>query len=117
TAQQLHLNEILIVATNSTGGVMGKMIDAQSIMVACAACYDDPKERTHALGPIFRTVFFYSIAGAAVIGVIAMLQAFLFPRVIPVPPAGKGRFPVGPDGRSNSNRPGSSSTRGGAASG
>ncbi|MDE2354589.1 MAG: L-lactate permease, partial [Betaproteobacteria bacterium] len=37
TAQQLHLNEVLIVATNSTGGVMGKMIDAQSIMVACAA--------------------------------------------------------------------------------
>ena len=71
TAQQLHLNEILIVATNSTGGVMGKMIDAQSIMVACAACYDDPKERTHALGPIFRTVFCHSIAGAAVIGIIA----------------------------------------------
>ncbi len=86
TAQQLHLNEILIVATNSTGGVMGKMIDAQSIMVACAACYDDPKERSHALGPIFRTVFWYSIAGAAVIGIIAMLQAYVFPGVIPVPP-------------------------------
>src|SRR5689334_15625027 len=89
TAQQLHLNEILIVATNSTGGVMGKMIDAQSIMVACAACYDDPKERTYALGPIFRTVFWYSIAGAAVIGMIAMLQAYVFPGMIPVPPAGK----------------------------
>ena len=89
TAQQLHLNEILIVATNSTGGVMGKMIDAQSIMVACAACYDDPKERTHALGPIFRTVFFYSIAGAAVIGVIAMLQAYVFTGMIPIPPPGK----------------------------
>jgi len=86
TAQQLHLNEILIVATNSTGGVMGKMIDAQSIMVACAACYDDPKERSHALGPIFRTVFWYSIAGAAIIGIIAMLQAYVFPGVIPVPP-------------------------------
>ena len=89
TAQQLHLNEILIVATNSTGGVMGKMIDAQSIMVACAACYDDPKERSHALGPIFRTVFWYSIAGAAVIGVIALLQAYVFPGVIPIPPVGK----------------------------
>jgi lactate permease len=86
TAQQLHLNEILIVATNSTGGVMGKMIDAQSIMVACAACYDDPKERTHALGPIFRTVFWYSIAGAAVIGLIALLQAYVFPGMIPIPP-------------------------------
>jgi lactate permease len=89
TAQQLHLNEILIVATNSTGGVMGKMIDAQSIMVACAACYDDPKERSYALGPIFRTVFWYSIAGAAIIGIIAMLQAYVFPGVIPIPPPPK----------------------------
>ena len=86
TAQQLHLNEILVVATNSTGGVMGKMIDAQSIMVACAACYDDPKERSFALGPIFRTVFWHSIAGAAVIGVIAMLFAYVFPGAIPIPP-------------------------------
>jgi lactate permease len=86
TAQQLNLNPILIVATNSTGGVMGKMIDAQSIMVACAACYDDPKERSYALGPIFRTVFWHSIAGAAVIGVIALLQAYLFPGMIPIPP-------------------------------
>ena len=89
TAQQLHLNPILTVATNSTGGVMGKMIDAQSIMVACAACYDDPHERAHALGPIFRTVFWHSIAGAAVIGVIALLQAYVFPGVIPIPPVGK----------------------------
>jgi lactate permease len=86
TAQQLNLNEILIVATNSTGGVMGKMIDAQSIMVACAACYDDPHERSHALGPIFRTVFWHSIAGAAAIGIIAMLQAYVFPGMIPIPP-------------------------------
>jgi lactate permease len=86
TAQQLHLNEVLVVATNSTGGVMGKMIDAQSIMVACAACYDDPKERAHALGPIFRKVWWHSVAGAAVIGLIAMLQAYVFPNLIPVPP-------------------------------
>jgi lactate permease len=82
TAQQLGLNEILIVATNSTGGVMGKMIDAQSIMVACAACYDDPHERSHALGPIFRTVWWHSVAGAAVIGIIAMLQAYVFTGLI-----------------------------------
>ena len=86
TAQQLKLNEILIVATNSTGGVMGKMIDAQSIMVACAACYDDPKERVHALGPIFRTVWWHSIAGAAVIGIIALLQAYVFTGMIPIAP-------------------------------
>ena len=58
-------------------------------MVACAACYDDPKERSHALGPIFRTVFWHSIAGAAVIGTIALLQAYVFPGVIPIPPVGK----------------------------
>lgn len=83
TAQQLHLNEILISATNSTGGVMGKMIDPQSIMVACAACYDDPYERSHALGPIFRTVWWHSVAGGAVIGIIAVLQAYVFTGLIP----------------------------------
>jgi len=86
TANQLHLNEILIVATNSTGGVMGKMIDAQSIMVAGAACYDNPQERAHAVGPIFRKVWWHSVAGAAVIGIIALLQAYVFPGMIPVPP-------------------------------
>jgi lactate permease len=89
TAQQLNLNQILITATNSTGGVMGKMIDAQSIMVACAACYDEPKERAHALGPIFRTVWWHSIAGAAVIGIIALLQAYVFTGSIPIGPIGK----------------------------
>ncbi|HYA88735.1 MAG TPA: L-lactate permease [Nitrospirota bacterium] len=89
TAQQLGMNEVLIVATNSTGGVMGKMIDAQSIMVACAACYDDPYERSHALGPIFRTVWWHSIAGAAIIGLIALLQAYVFTGSIPALPIGK----------------------------
>ncbi len=86
TAQQLHLNQILIVASNSTGGVMGKMIDAQSIMVACAACYEDPYERSHAMGPIFRKVFWHSIALAAIMGCIVLLQAYVFPGMIPVPP-------------------------------
>jgi lactate permease len=94
TAQQLHLNEVLTVATNSTGGVMGKMIDAQSIMVACAACYDDPKERSHALGPIFRKVFWHSLAGAAVIGIIAMLQAYVFTGLIPARARGMAANPA-----------------------
>ena len=68
---------------------MGKMIDAQSIMVACAACYEKPEERARALGPIFRTVFWHSIAGAAVIGLIALLQAYVFPGMIPIAPLGK----------------------------
>jgi lactate permease len=85
TAQQLHLNPVLVVATNSTGGVMGKMIDAQSIMVACAATYEDPQERAHALGPIFRKVWWHSVLGAAVIGIIALLQSQMT-GCIPVPP-------------------------------
>jgi lactate permease len=85
TAQQLGLNPVLIVATNSTGGVMGKMIDAQSIMVAGAACYDVPKDRAHSVGPIFRTVWWHSVAGAAVIGLIALLAAYVFPGLVPGP--------------------------------
>ena len=86
TAEQLGLNPILAVATNSTGGVMGKMIDAQSITVACAACYEDPKEGANALGPIFRRVFWFSVMGAAFIGLVAFLQAYVFPGVIPAAP-------------------------------
>ncbi|MGI9148262.1 MAG: L-lactate permease [Chloroflexota bacterium] len=86
TAEQLHLNPVLAVATNSTGGVMGKMIDAQSITVATAACYEDPGEGSRALGPIFRRVFWFSVAGAAFIGLVAMLQAYVFPGVIPAVP-------------------------------
>ena len=52
-------------------------------MVACAACYDNEAERSHALGPIFRTVWWHSVAGAAIIGVIALLQAYVFPWMIP----------------------------------
>ena len=85
TAQQLHLNPVLVCATNSTGGVMGKMIDAQSIMVACAATYDDPHERAHAVGPIFRKVWWHSVAGAAFIGVIALIQS-QFTGCVPEPP-------------------------------
>jgi lactate permease len=86
TAEQLHLNPILAAATNSTGGVMGKMIDAQSITVATAACYEDPREGLNALGPIFRRVFWFSVIGAAFIGLVALLQAYVFPGVIPPPP-------------------------------
>jgi lactate permease len=85
TAQQLHLNPVLIAATNSTGGVMGKMIDAQSIMVACAATYEDPYERAHAIGPIFRKVWWHSVAGAAFIGVIALIQSQMT-GCVPEPP-------------------------------
>jgi lactate permease len=85
TAHQLGISPILTAGTNSSGGVMGKMIDAQSIMVACAATYDDPHERAHAIGPIFRKVWWHSVAGATFIGVIALIQS-QFTGCIPVEP-------------------------------
>ncbi len=107
TAQQLHLNPVLVCATNSTGGVMGKMIDAQSIMVACAATYDDPYERAHAVGPIFRKVWWHSVAGAAFIGVIALIQSQMGgcvpepaappPKSSRAEPAGRAPGPTGVD--------------------
>jgi lactate permease len=78
TAQQLHLSPILMCATNSSGGVMGKMVDAQSICIATAATNQVGNE-----GSIFRFVFWHSIALAAIVGVIVMLYAYVFPQFIP----------------------------------
>jgi lactate permease len=80
TAQQLGLNPILITTANSTGGVMGKMIDAQSIVVATAATNQHGQE-----GRILRFVFWHSVALAAIMGIIVMLQAYVFPGVVPGP--------------------------------
>jgi lactate permease len=78
TAQQLNLSPILMCATNSAGGVMGKMIDAQSICIATAATNQVGNE-----GMIFRFVFWHSVALAAIVGVIVMLYAYVFPQFIP----------------------------------
>lgn len=78
TAQQLGFNPILIVTANSTGGVMGKMIDAQSIVVATASTGQVGQE-----GRILRFVFWHSVALAAIMGIIVMLQAYVFPWMIP----------------------------------
>jgi lactate permease len=83
TAEQLGLNPILITAANSTGGVMGKMIDPQSITVATAACYENPEEGNRMVGPIFRAVVWHSIVLACVMGLIVLLQAYVFPWMIP----------------------------------
>ena len=80
TAEQLGLNPILITTANSTGGVMGKMIDAQSIVVATAATNQHGQE-----GRILRFVFWHSVALAAIVGVIVMLQAYVFPWMVPTP--------------------------------
>jgi lactate permease len=76
TAQQLGISPILTAASNSSGGVMGKMIDAQSIVVASVATggqTDSPDA-----GTILRAVFWHSIALAALMGILVMLQAYVF---------------------------------------
>jgi len=74
TAEQLDLSPILMAAANSSGGVMGKMVDAQSIVVASTATNWYGHE-----GDILRYVFFHSIALAALVGLLVMLQAYVAP--------------------------------------
>jgi lactate permease len=81
SAQQLGLSPILTAASNSSGGVMGKMIDAQSIVVASVATgghADSPDA-----GTVLRSVFWHSLALALLVGVLVVAQAYLFPWVIP----------------------------------
>jgi lactate permease len=74
TSQQLGLSPILMGAANSSGGVMGKMIDAQSIVVASTATSWVGHE-----GTILRFVFKHSIALACLVGLFVMLQAYVYP--------------------------------------
>ena len=73
-AEQLGLSPNLMGAANSSGGVMGKMIDAQSIVVASTATRWFNKE-----GVILRYVFFHSIALASLVGLYVTLQAYVWP--------------------------------------
>jgi len=73
TATQLGLSPILMGAANSSGGVMGKMIDAQSIVVASTATRWEGHE-----GDILRRVFFHSLVLAALVGILVLLQAYVF---------------------------------------
>jgi lactate permease len=77
TSEQLGLSPILMCAANSSGGVMGKMIDAQSIVVASTATNWFGHE-----GSILRFVFWHSIALACLVGVLVMLQAYVFTGMI-----------------------------------
>ncbi len=74
TSEQLGLSPILMSAANSSGGVMGKMIDAQSIVVASTATNWYGHE-----GSILRFVFKHSIALACLVGLFVMLQAYVHP--------------------------------------
>jgi lactate permease len=74
SAEQLGLSPVLMSAANSSGGVMGKMIDAQSIVVASTATQWYGHE-----GDILRYVFFHSLALAALMGLLIMAQAYVYP--------------------------------------
>jgi lactate permease len=74
SAEQIGISPTLMASANSTGGVMGKMIDAQSIVVASTATQWYGHE-----GDILRWVFWHSLALASLMGVLVFLQAYVFP--------------------------------------
>lgn len=78
TAERLGISPILAAAANSSGGVMGKMIDAQSIVVAGIATGQHGQE-----GTILRYVFMHSIALAIMVGLVVAAQAYIVPQMIP----------------------------------
>ena len=78
TAGKLGLSPVLMCAANSAGGVMGKMIAAQSLVIGCAATGQQGKE-----GDLFRAVLKHSIALAIVVGLLVMMYAYIFPGAIP----------------------------------
>jgi lactate permease len=78
TAEQLGLNPVLMASANTTGGVMGKMIDAQSIVVASISTHQQGNEAA-----IFKAVFWHSITLASLVGILVMLYAYVWPWVVP----------------------------------
>ncbi|MGA2264720.1 MAG: lactate permease LctP family transporter, partial [Acidobacteriota bacterium] len=79
TAGRLGLNPILMAASNSSGGVMGKMISLQSIAVAAAATGMQAEEESR----LFRFTLKHSIALASIIGLVTMFYAYVVPRWAP----------------------------------
>jgi lactate permease len=77
-ANKLGLSPILMGAANSAGGVMGKMIAAQSLVIGCAVTGQEGKE-----GELFRAVLKHSVALLLVVGLIVLMYAYLFPAAIP----------------------------------
>ena len=78
TAEQLGLDPVTMSAANSSGGVMGKMIDAQSIVVAAVAT-----EQTGGEGKILRFVFWHSIVLAVLVGLLTLAQATVWKWMVP----------------------------------
>lgn len=80
TAEQLHLSPILMGAANSAGGVMGKMISPQSLVVAAAATKQEGKEAA-----MFKVIFKHSILLAILVGLLVLFYAYVLPGYVPSP--------------------------------
>jgi len=80
TANQLDISPIHMAASNSSGGVMGKMIDAQSIVVAAVATGGRPDSPD--AGTVLRSVFWHSVALALLMGLLVMAQAYWLPWMV-----------------------------------
>ena len=81
TAQQLgNVSPILTAGTNSSGGVMGKMISPQNLSVGAAGV-----NKVGAEGEIFRRVIGYSLILTSAVGVVAMIEAYVIPGIVPTP--------------------------------
>jgi lactate permease len=80
SAQQLHIDPILAGATNTSGGVMGKMISPQNLSIGATAIGQSGKE-----GSLLRQTFLWSLLLTAVVGVLSLLQATILTAMIPAP--------------------------------
>src|SRR5207237_9328575 len=85
TAKQIvvsggHLSPVLTAGTNSSGGVMGKMISPQNLSVGAAGV-----NRVGAEGDIFRRTIGYSLILTSAMGLLAMLEAYVLPGIVPSP--------------------------------
>jgi lactate permease len=78
TANKLGLSPILMGAANSAGGVMAKMISAQSLVIACAVTGQEGNE-----GSLFRAVLKHSLGLLVLVGLIVLMYAYVFPGAIP----------------------------------
>ncbi len=80
TAEQIGVSPVLMASANSAGGVMGKMIDAQSIVVASTSCNLEGRE-----ADVFRAVLWHSVILAALVSLLVLFYAYVTPWIIPEP--------------------------------
>ncbi|HYK90834.1 MAG TPA: L-lactate permease, partial [Acidobacteriota bacterium] len=78
TAERAGLNPVLMAAANASGGVLGKMMDPQSLLVSTTATQQGGKE-----SEIFKTVFKHSLILTALVGALVLAYAFLCPGLVP----------------------------------